>query len=133
LIESHYDFIIKNVFEIIELVTYQKTSLDKLWKYCLQQICDNPVHLFKSTKFFSFNPSILEIILKRDDFYINNEIDIWKILLKWTCGQNPLVRYDINKWDKNEFTVMEGRLSRFVPTVRLYVYHQKIFFKSLPL
>src|SRR5438094_4797229 len=64
-IEKHYNFIIENVIETIEL-TYQKKSLDKLWGLCLQQICDNSNHLFKSTKFLTFNPSILEIILKRD-------------------------------------------------------------------
>src|SRR5437016_12901842 len=75
LIENHYNFIVKEIIEIIEL-TYQKKSLDKLWGLCLQQICDNPDHLFESDKFLSFNPSILEIILKRDEFFIN-EIIIW--------------------------------------------------------
>src|SRR6266496_2668417 len=69
LIKNHYNFIIKNVIEIIEL-TYQKVSFDKLWNLCLQKICDNPDHLFKSSKFIDFNPSILEIILKRDDFFV---------------------------------------------------------------
>src|SRR6266516_5437684 len=85
LIKNHHNFIIENVIEIIGL-TYQKKSLDNLWGLCLQQICDNPDHLFKSTKFLSFNPSILEIILKRDDFSIYDEIDIWENLLKWACG-----------------------------------------------
>src|SRR5205823_14490392 len=113
LIKNHCDFIIKDVIEIIEL-TYQKKSLDKLWDFCLQQICNNPDHLFKSTKFLSFNPSILEIILKRDDFYINNEITIWENLLKWGCSQYPVIQQDIKKWSKNEFTVMERRISRFI-------------------
>src|SRR5437016_763622 len=90
LIKNHSDFIIKNVIETIEL-TYQKKSLDKLWGLCLQHICDNPDHLFESDKFLSFNPSILEIILKRDEFFIN-EIIIWEKLLKWACGQNPVVQ-----------------------------------------
>src|SRR2546430_16664199 len=89
LIKNHHDnFIIENIIEAIEL-TYQKKSLDKLWGFCLQQICDNPDDLFKSTKFLSINPSILEIILKQDDFCID-EIIIWENLLKWTCGQNPV-------------------------------------------
>src|SRR6266498_2463471 len=103
LIENNYNFIIKNVIEIIEL-TYQKKSLDKLWGLCLQQICYNPSHLFKSTKFLTFNPSILEMILKRDDFNIDDEIIIRENLLKWACGQNPIIHQDINKWNKNEFT-----------------------------
>src|SRR6266511_1842902 len=63
LIKNNPNFIIENVIEIIEL-TYQKKSLDNLWSFCLQQICDNPDDLvFKSAKFLSINPSILEIIL----------------------------------------------------------------------
>src|SRR6266498_5678121 len=119
LIENHHDFIIKNIIETIEL-TYQKKSFDNLWEFCLQQFCDNPDHLFNSNKFFSINPSILEIILKRDDFYIDDEITIWENLLKWACGQNPVIQQDINKWNKNEFTVMERRLSRFIPSIRFY-------------
>jgi len=119
LIKNHHNFIIENVIEIIGL-TYQKKSLDKLWDFCLQQICDNSDHLFKSTKFLSFNPSILEIILKRDDFYINNEIIIWENVLKWACGQYPVIQQDTNKWSKNEFTVMERRLSRFILLIRFY-------------
>ena len=79
LIKNH-NFVIENIIETIEL-TYQKKSLDNLWGFCLQQICDNPNHLFKSTKFLSINPSILEIILKRNDFYINEIIIIFKIFL----------------------------------------------------
>jgi len=119
LIKNHYNSIIKNAIEIIEL-TYQKKSLNNLWDLCLQQVCDNPDDLlFKSTKFLTFNPSILEIVLKRDDFYIK-EINIWENLLKWTCSQDPVIEQDINKWSKNEFTVMERRLSRFIPSIRFY-------------
>src|SRR6266536_6226683 len=119
LIKNHYNFIIENVIETIEL-TYQKKSLDKLWGFCLQQICYNPDDLFKSTKFLSINPSILEIILKQDYFYIDDEITIWENLLKWMCGQYPVIQQDINKWSKNEFTVMERRLSRFISSIRFY-------------
>src|SRR6266496_5574901 len=91
LIEKHYNFIIKNVIETIEL-TYQKKSFDKLWDFCLQQICDNPDRLFKSNKYINFNKSILELLLKRDNFCIDDEIIIWKILLKWACGQEHVIK-----------------------------------------
>ncbi|RIA86402.1 hypothetical protein C1645_829317 [Glomus cerebriforme] len=48
-----------------------------------------------------------EIILKRDDLCINNEIIIWENILKWACGQQKVTIQDINKWNKNDFTVME--------------------------
>src|SRR5205823_1859771 len=83
LIKNHEDFIIKNILEIVEL-TYQKKFLNKLWDFCIQEICCDSDNLFESTKFLSLNPAILEIILKRDDFNIDNEIIIWENLLKWT-------------------------------------------------
>jgi len=68
LIEKHYDFIIENIIETIEL-TYQKATFNKLWKYCLQQICINPDYcLFKSIKFLSFNPAIFRNNFKTRQF-----------------------------------------------------------------
>ena len=96
LIENHNNFTIKNIIEITEL-TYQKVSFDKLWSLCLKQICDKPDHLFESTKFVTINPSILEIIFKQDDLCVNNEVIIWENILKWACGQDPVIQQDINK------------------------------------
>ena len=36
------------------------------------------------------------------------------------CEQQPVIQQDINKWNKNDFTVMERRLSRFIPLIRFY-------------
>src|SRR6266498_3065692 len=119
LIKNHEDFINKNVSEIIEL-TYQKMFLNKLWDFCIHEICCDPDNLFKFTKFLTLNPAILEIILRRDDFNIDNEIIIWEKLLKWACDQQPVINQDINKWNKNDFTVMERRLNRFIPLMRFY-------------
>src|SRR5438045_6260046 len=63
LIKNHKDFIIKNILEIVEL-TYQKKFINKLWDFCINEICYEPDCLFKSTKFITLNPAILEIILK---------------------------------------------------------------------
>src|SRR6266536_2070270 len=100
------------------LLPSDKHGLQPLVIY-IQKIFDNPDHLFKSTKFLVINPSILEIILKRDEFFIN-EIIIWENLLKWACGQNPVIQQDIDKWSKIEFTAMERILSRFIPLIRFY-------------
>src|SRR5438045_555530 len=97
LIKNHEDFIIKNILEIVEL-TYQKKFVNKLWDCCIQEICYEPDRLlFKSTKFLTLNPAILEIILKRDDFRVDNEIVIWEKLLKWTCEQQPVIQQDVSK------------------------------------
>src|SRR6266536_3295921 len=34
--------------------------------------------------------------------------------------QQPVIQQDINKWNRNDFTVMERRLSRFIPSIRFY-------------
>ncbi|GBB83707.1 hypothetical protein RclHR1_01040012 [Rhizophagus clarus] len=119
LINLHRKFIIENIIEIIELI-YQTKSCDKLWDLCLRQICDNPDYLFNCPKFLSFDPTILESLLKRDDLNVSNEIVIWENLLKWACEQNPIIQQDINEWDKNDFTVIERRLNRFIPLIRFY-------------
>src|SRR6266542_4954232 len=119
LTKDYVDFIIKNIIEIIEL-TYQQKLLTKLWDFCIQEICCEPDYLFKSTKFLTLNPAILEIILKQNYINIDNEITIWENLLKWMCGQQPVIQQDVNKWNKNDFTVMERRLSRFIPLIRFY-------------
>ncbi|RIA97504.1 hypothetical protein C1645_813902 [Glomus cerebriforme] len=125
LINNHDDFIIKNILEIVEL-TYQKKSLSKLWDFSIQEICCTTNHLFESTKFLTLNPAILEIILKRDDYY-DDEITIWENILKWACGQQPIIQQDINKWNKNDFTVMERRLNRFIPLIRFYLISSEDF------
>ncbi|RIA94091.1 hypothetical protein C1645_818557 [Glomus cerebriforme] len=98
-------------FKLLEL-TYRKKFFIKLWDYCIQESCNNPDYLLKSTKFLNLNPAILDIILNRDDISINNEITIWK--------NHPIIEQDINKWNKNDFTVMERRLGRFIPINRYY-------------
>ncbi|CAB4394884.1 unnamed protein product [Rhizophagus irregularis] len=117
LIENYFDLTANNVIETLEL-TYQKKSFDKLWDFNIQRICYNPDLLFKSTKFLTINPSILEIFLKRDDFCIDDEIIIWENLFKWACGQNPVTHQDINKWNKNDFTVMGRRLNSNLQTAK---------------
>ncbi|RIA86946.1 hypothetical protein C1645_878358 [Glomus cerebriforme] len=77
----------------------KKKVLDKLWNHCIQEICCNSNYLFNYTKFINLNPAILEIILKRDDLCINNEIIIWE----------------------------KRRLSRFIPLIRFYCISSKDF------
>src|SRR5205809_228830 len=48
LIKNHNDFIIKNILEIVEL-TYQKKFVNKLWDFCVQEICFKSDCLFEST------------------------------------------------------------------------------------
>jgi|SRR6266498_1606974 len=64
LIEKHYDFIIENIIETIEL-TYQKRLLISYGNI----VFNNPDYcLFKSIKFLSFNPAIFRNNFKTRQF-----------------------------------------------------------------
>jgi hypothetical protein len=78
--------------------------------------CDNPDYLFKSSKFLTMiNPSILEIRYNEMIFMLLMKLpSIWENLLKWACGQYPGIQQYINKWNKNEYTVMERRINRLI-------------------
>ncbi|GBB99695.1 hypothetical protein RclHR1_00360044 [Rhizophagus clarus] len=117
LIKDHNNFIIKNIFEILEL-TYRENH-NKLWDFCIQEIC-YPNYILEFNKLLTLNPFILEIILKRNDFCIDNEIIIWENLLDWACEQLPPIQKDVDKWNKNDFILMKKRLSRFIPLIRFY-------------
>ncbi|RGB41227.1 hypothetical protein C1646_752292 [Rhizophagus diaphanus] len=119
LIKKHRKFILNNIIEVIESI-YQKKSFNQLWDLCLRHICDYPDYLFGCSKFLTCNPIILELILKRDDLNVSNEIILWDNLLKWACGQNPIIQKDIKTWEKNDFIVMEKRLYRFIPLIRFH-------------
>jgi hypothetical protein len=85
-----------NEFELYPLVTYiqeiliKDHLLSKIFLKLFQKsfllnygisvliICYNFDYLFKSTKFLSLNPAILEIILNRDDVSIDDELPFEK-------------------------------------------------------
>ncbi|RIA86952.1 hypothetical protein C1645_828509 [Glomus cerebriforme] len=72
----------------------------------------------------SHSPKVLEILLS---YMYYGSIDLTKsqphefgLQPLWACGQQPVIQQDISKWSKNDFTVMERRLSRFIPLIRFY-------------
>jgi hypothetical protein len=78
----------------------------------------------------------MELLLKRDDLYLN-EIEIWDNLLKWAFAQNPTIPKDITKWNKEGVTIMKRTLHRYIPLIRFYHissedFHDKVYpFKKL--
>src|SRR6266542_1125335 len=75
--------------------------------------------LFNSDKFIGLKAPIIELFLKRDDLCLD-EIIIWDSLIKWSLAQNPTISQDVTKWNKEEFTIMERTLNRFIPLIRFY-------------
>jgi hypothetical protein len=138
LINHQYKFLQRNPIEILETV-YKVRQCDTfaiLWDSFLEAICDKPEILFNSDKLIRLRAPFLELLLKRDDLLLN-EIVIWDNLIKWGFAQNPSIKQDVNNWNKEEITIMESTLYRFIPLIRFYHissedFHLKVYpFKAL--
>ncbi|CAB4444538.1 unnamed protein product [Rhizophagus irregularis] len=131
LIKHKSDFLRQNPVEILEN-TYQHELLSELNNDCLEYICDNPEILFNSENFVSLKAPIMELLLKRDDL-LSDEIDIWNNLLKWGLAQHSNISQDVTKWNKEQITMMERTLHRFIPLIRFYdISSEDFFYKVLP-
>ncbi|CAB4444568.1 unnamed protein product [Rhizophagus irregularis] len=125
------DFLYKNPIEILEIV-YQHEKFTDLWNFCFDRACEKPEKLINSDKFINLKASLLEMLLKRDDFALD-EIIIWESLIKWGLAQNSTIPKDVKKWSKEQFTIMERILHRFIPLVRFHHIPSDVFFyKVLP-
>jgi hypothetical protein len=118
LINYQYEFLHQDCVEILETI-YQYVTFSTLWNYCLDIICEKPSVLFESDKFNNFKEPLLELLLKRNDF-ISDEIVIWDNLIKWCFSQHPSIQQDVKKWNKEEYSIMERTLHRFIPLIRFY-------------
>ncbi|EXX73012.1 BTB/POZ domain-containing protein [Rhizophagus irregularis DAOM 181602=DAOM 197198] len=130
LIKHQYKFLQQNPTRIIETI-YQNESFTNLLDFCLNKICEEPEILFDSENFTSLKAPIMELLLNRDDLCLE-EIEIWDNLLKWAFAQNPIIPKDVTKWNKEEVTVMERTLHRYIHLVRFYHissedFHDKVY------
>src|SRR3989440_1723555 len=125
LIERKTEFLHQNPTGILETV-YQHEAFMDLWNFCLEVICEKPDTLFSSDKFINLKAPLLELLLKRDDLYLN-EIEIWDNLLKWCFAQQNMTN-DPTKWSKEDITKIERSLHRFIPLIRFYDIEPKDFF-----
>ena len=78
LIEHKTEFLHQNPTGILETV-YQHETFTDLWNFCLEIICEELKILFGSDKFIDLKAPLLELLLKRNDLYLN-EIEIWESL-----------------------------------------------------
>jgi len=118
LIKNQFEFLQKNPTEILELI-HQHESFTKLWNFYLEKIREDPKSLFDSDKFISIKASLLELLLQQEDLHLE-EIVIWDNLIKWGLAQNPSIPKDVDKWSKEETTIMEKTLHSYIPLVRFY-------------
>ncbi|GBC01432.1 hypothetical protein RclHR1_04190016 [Rhizophagus clarus] len=117
LIKNQCEFLQQqNSIEILESI-YQHESFKDLWNFYLEKICEEPEILFKSEKFINLKAPLLELLLKRDDLNLD-EIIIWDSLIKWSLAQHSNISQDVKKWSKEDVTIMERAIHRFIPLIR---------------
>ncbi|RIA83789.1 hypothetical protein C1645_809064 [Glomus cerebriforme] len=129
LIKHQYEYLQQNPTEILETV-YQHETFTELWNFCLEEICKEPELLFNSDKFINLKAPLLELLLKRDDLLLD-EIVIWDSLIKWNFAQHPSIQQDVKKWNKEDITIMERTLHRFIPLIRFYHISSEDFFDKV--
>src|SRR5581483_3112894 len=125
LIEHQTEFLYQNPTGILETVSQHETFTD-LCNFCLDKICKEPKILFESDRFINLKAPLLELLLKRDDLYMD-ELEIWENLLKW-CFAQQNIEDDPAKWSKDDVTSIERSLHRFIPLIRFYGIEPTDFF-----
>src|SRR4051794_17432177 len=126
LTKERSDLLYQDPIGILEIV-YQHEKFTDLWNFCLDKICEEPENLINSDKFINLKAPVLELLLKHDNFALD-EIVIWEGLIKWGLAQNPNIPQDVKKWSKEQMTVMERTLHRFIPLIRFYHISSDSFF-----
>src|SRR6266536_399517 len=138
LINNQYEFLQQNPIEILETFyqVYQHDTFTGLWNLTLETICEKPEIIFNSDKLIRLRAPLLELILKQD-FLLLDEIVVWDNLIKWSLSQHPSIPHDVKKWNKEDITIMERTIHKFIPLIRFYdilpeVFHLKVYpFKVL--
>src|SRR4051812_39078767 len=118
LVKNQKEFLQNDPIGILE-VAFQHETFTTLRDYGLETICQDPEILFDTDKILSLPAQILESLLKRDDLTLD-EIEVWNNLIRWAHAQQPTVNKDPSEWTKDELTLMERTLLRFIPLIRFH-------------
>ncbi|GBC07290.1 hypothetical protein RclHR1_07360013 [Rhizophagus clarus] len=116
LIKYQDGFLQQNLVEILETV-YQHKPLSELFDRSLKKICEEPEILFNSNKFINLKPSLLELVLERDDLLLD-EIVIWDNLIKWCLAQHSNISQDPTQWNNEDITIMKKTIHKFISLIR---------------
>src|SRR5436305_5012160 len=87
--------------------------------FTLKKFVKNPKYYSILINLFNLNAPLLELLLKRDDLILD-EVFIWNSVIKWCLAQNSNISQDVKKWNKDDITIMERTIHRFIPLIRFY-------------
>ncbi|GES81088.1 BTB/POZ domain-containing protein [Rhizophagus clarus] len=129
LIENQNELLHNNPIEILEVV-FQYEAFTKFKDNLLKIICQKPKILFGTDKILSLPAQILESLIKRNDLALD-EIEVWDNLIKWAHAQHPTISEDPSKWTKDELTLMERILLKFIPLIRFHDITSRVYYNKV--
>lgn len=154
LLSTKSDWVKRNVVKVHRTI-YPYDGCKKLQSFCLETICKNPLLVFESKDFPSFEEALLLPLLSRDDLQ-TDEIEIWDHLVQWgltqmptspssssssltitsssnnnnTTTKNTNVNHTISEianWSDEDFMELERILHNCIPLIRFFKFLQAIF------
>ncbi|CAI2163306.1 768_t:CDS:2 [Funneliformis geosporum] len=130
LIQHQRNFIRKDPIHIIDIV-YSHDLFINLREVCLDVICSDPEILLATDKFSHLSEEIVTQLLKREDISSIKEITIWENLIDWGLARNPNVDFDVNKWTKDDTTLMNRTIGKFIPLIQFHDISAEDFFNRV--
>ncbi|RIB25967.1 hypothetical protein C2G38_368105 [Gigaspora rosea] len=123
---------IRENFVYVYKIGLQHDRFKKLNAHIDDIIQYEPEVLLESQDFIELEESELLPILKRDDFSVKDEAQIWDRIIQWGCAkQNPTLSTDPSKWSEENIESMRSTLKNFIPLVRFFTLNSDKFHKHV--
>ncbi|CAG8474914.1 11870_t:CDS:2 [Scutellospora calospora] len=130
LIKKRYKWILQNL-DLVTFISFKYDVLKKLKEHCIKIIPTNSSLIFGSNYFFEyfidFDEKLWINILLQEYIQIE-EFEIWNYLIKWGIEQSPKLNFNISDWSKNDFKILQNRLSRLILFIRFTEFTIEQFF-----
>ncbi|CAG8575519.1 675_t:CDS:2 [Funneliformis mosseae] len=134
LLTNKKEWIKKNVVKVHRTINSHE-GCQKLQNFCLETICKNPLLVFKSDDFSTFEESLLLPLLSRDDLQ-SEEIEVWDHLIQWGISQMDQSSScppskDVSKWEKKDFKELQRILKNCIPLIRFFEISSSEFYDKV--
>ncbi|GBB95119.1 hypothetical protein RclHR1_02480018 [Rhizophagus clarus] len=141
LLQNKSEWMKKNVVRVHRTIN-PRDGCKRLQDFCLETICKNPLLVFKSEDFSTFEESLLLPLLSRDDLQ-TEEIEIWDHLIQWGIAQmnlsssnefddSSLVQpVDVSKWENKDFKELQRILKNCIPLIRFFEISSSDFYDKV--
>ncbi|CAG8684646.1 15949_t:CDS:2, partial [Dentiscutata erythropus] len=122
---------IRDNFVAFYRASFQHQTFTKLIDFMNKVIQHEPELLLNSECFNELDESELLSILKREDFYVQDETELWKLIITWCCAQQKkILSKDPSKWSEEEINSMKSTLKDIIPEIRFLQCHHINFIRK---